>query len=102
MRDARPSTVGVPTEIKNNEYRVAITPDGVTELSHRGVTVLVQSGAGLGAEITDEEYAAAGAELVSEAADVWARADVVCKVKEPQVSEYDHFRPGLQLFTYLH
>ena len=96
------STVGVPAEVKNNEYRVAITPDGVAELTHRGVPVLVESGAGTGAEITDEEYVAAGAEMVAAAAEVWARADIICKVKEPQPSEAEHFRPGLTLFTYLH
>jgi alanine dehydrogenase len=96
------TTVGVPTEIKNNEYRVAITPDGVAELSHRGVHVLIESGAGMGAEITDPEYVAAGAELIDDAADVWTRADIVCKVKEPQPDEYAHFRQGLVLFTYLH
>jgi alanine dehydrogenase len=96
------AVVGVPAEIKDNEYRVAITPDGVTELAHHGVSVLVEQGAGRGAEIADDEYAAAGAELVDDAAAVWARADVVCKVKEPQPSEYGHFRPGLTLFTYLH
>jgi alanine dehydrogenase len=96
------TVVGVPAEVKDNEYRVAITPDGVTELCHRGARVLVEAGAGTGAEITDDEYAAAGAELVDGAAEVWDRADVVCKVKEPQPSEYDHFRPGLVLFTYLH
>ena len=94
--------VGVPAEIKNNEYRVAITPDGVAELAHRGVTVLIEAGAGAGAEIGDEEYLAAGAELVQDAATVWQRADIVCKVKEPQPSEYTHFRRGLVLFTYLH
>jgi alanine dehydrogenase len=96
------TTVGVPTEIKNNEYRVAITPDGVAELVHRGVRVLVEAGAGLGAEITDAEYVAAGGDLVDDAASVWADADIVCKVKEPQTEEYAHFRPGLVLFTYLH
>ena len=97
-----PRVVGVPTEIKNNEYRVAITPDGVAELAHRGVSVLIESGAGAGAEFRDDEYSAAGAELVTDAAEVWARADIVCKVKEPQISEQAHFRPGLVLFTYLH
>ncbi|MCC6225394.1 MAG: alanine dehydrogenase [Microthrixaceae bacterium] len=96
------TTIGVPGEVKNNEYRVAITPDGVAELVHRGHTVVVESGAGAGAEIPDEEYASAGAELLDDAGEVWARADVVCKVKEPQPSEYEHFREGLALFTYLH
>jgi alanine dehydrogenase len=96
------TTVGIPLEIKNNEYRVAITPDGVAELSHRGVDVLIETGAGLGAEITDAEYVASGAELVGEATEVWARADIVCKVKEPLPEEFSHFRQGLVLFTYLH
>jgi len=95
-------TVGVPAEVKDNEHRVAITPDGVAELVHRGARVMVEAGAGLGAELPDERYAEAGAELVDDAAEVWARADVVCKVKEPQPAEWGHFRPGLQLFTYLH
>ena len=97
-----PLTVGVPTEIKDNENRVAITPDGVRELFHRGATVLVQSGAGNASSITDDEFAAAGARIVADAAAVWDGADLVCKVKEPQPSEYPHFRDGLVLFTYLH
>jgi len=96
------STVGIPAEIKGSEYRVAITPDGVDDLTHRGVTVIIQSGAGEGAEISDDEYRGAGAELVAGADEVWDRADIVCKVKEPQTSEYPHFREGLTLFTYLH
>jgi alanine dehydrogenase len=95
-------SVGVPTELKDNEYRVAITPDGVRELKHHDVPVLVQAGAGLGAAITDGEYGAAGAEIVESAAEVWARANLVCKVKEPQPSEYEHLRDDLVLFTYLH
>jgi alanine dehydrogenase len=95
-------TVGVPGEIKDNENRVAITPDGVRELVHREVTVLVQAGAGEHSSISDDEYRAAGAEVIAEAAEVWSRADLVCKVKEPQPSEYRHFRPGLVVFTYLH
>ena len=102
MTAASVRTVGVPAEIKNNEYRVAITPDGVAELHHRGVRVVVQAGAGAGAEIADAEYEDAGAELSADAARVWAEADIVCKVKEPQESEFAHFRPGLTLFTYLH
>jgi alanine dehydrogenase len=97
-----PLTVGVPTEIKDNEHRVAITPDGVRELAHRGTTVLVQAGAGLASSITDDEFAAAGARIVPDAASTWADADLVCKVKEPQPSEYPFFRDGLVLFTYLH
>jgi alanine dehydrogenase len=95
-------TVGVPTEVKPDEYRVAITPDGVRELSHHGAPVLVQSGAGAGASIPDEAYSRAGAEVVDTAAEVWERADIVCKVKEPLAAEFEHFRPGLVLFTYLH
>jgi alanine dehydrogenase len=95
-------TVGVPTEIKNSEHRVAITPDGVRELSHHGVPVLVEAGAGSGAAIGDDEYRAAGAEIVPDAADVWQRAALVCKVKEPQESEFAYLRPDLVLFTYLH
>jgi alanine dehydrogenase len=95
-------TVGVPAEIKPDEYRVAITPDGVRELHLHGAPVLVQAGAGAGASIPDDDYQRAGAEVVGDAAEVWERADVVCKVKEPQPSEYGCFRDGLVLFTYLH
>jgi len=102
VRAARTLTVGIPAEIKNSEYRVAITPDGVRELVHHGVTVLLQSGAGAGAAISDSEYREAGAEVVDAAADVWARAGLVCKVKEPQETEFPHLRDDLILFTYLH
>jgi alanine dehydrogenase len=94
--------IGVPKEIKNNEFRVAITAAGVHEFLTHGHTVLVERGAGLGSGITDEEYSIAGAEIVNEADDVWARADMVMKVKEPIKSEYHRFRKGLILFTYLH
>ncbi|GAB2572136.1 alanine dehydrogenase [Leucobacter ruminantium] len=94
--------VGIPTEIKNNENRVAITQAGVFELTRRGHQVLVQSGAGLGSAITDEEYAAAGAKIVDGADGVWADADMILKVKEPIASEYDKLRKGQVLFTYLH
>jgi alanine dehydrogenase len=97
-----PLIVGVPTEIKDNENRVAITPDGVRELEQHGVQVLVQSGAGIRSSITDEEYASAGAEILSDVEELWARSGIICKVKEPQASEYPYFRPGLVLFTYLH
>jgi alanine dehydrogenase len=96
------STVGVPTEIKPDERRVAITPDGVRELEAHGVDVLVEAGAGLGASITDEAYRAAGAEVVATAEEVWARAGLVCKVKEPQAEESTYLRDDLVLFTYLH
>jgi alanine dehydrogenase len=94
--------IGVPKEIKNNEFRVAITAAGVHEFRTHGHAVLVERGAGLGSGITDEEYAIAGAEIVAEADDVWARADMVLKVKEPIKAEYHRFRKGLILFTYLH
>jgi alanine dehydrogenase len=95
-------SVGVPTEVKEDERRVALTPDGVREMDAHGVEVLVQAGAGRGASITDEAYKAAGAEIVADAAEVWARAGMVVKVKEPQPSELEHLRPELTLFTYLH
>jgi len=94
--------IAVPTEVKNNEFRVAITPAGVHELTANGHEVLVQSGAGLGSTITDEAYIAAGATILPDAASTWAAADLVLKVKEPIPSEYDFFRPDLLLFTYLH
>jgi alanine dehydrogenase len=97
-----PLTVGVPTEIKTDEHRVAITPDGVRELHGHEVAVLVESGAGAGAGIDDEAYERAGATVLSDAEEVWARADLVCKVKEPQPDEWPLFREGLVLFTYLH
>jgi alanine dehydrogenase len=98
----QPPVVGVPREIKPEEHRVAITPDGVRELLHAGSEVLVESGAGLDSSIPDEDYERAGATVVRDAAEVWERADLVCKVKEPLESEFAHFRPGLVLFTYLH
>jgi len=94
--------VGIPAEVKNSEYRVAITPDGVRELSQHQLTVLVQTGAGRNSAIADSEYAAAGAEVVATAAEVWERAELICKVKEPQPDEFDLMREGLVLFTYLH
>jgi alanine dehydrogenase len=97
-----PLTVGVPREVKPAEHRVAITPDGVRELRLQDVPVLIESGAGAHSAITDDEYQAAGAEIVADTADVWSRADLICKVKEPQPEESVHLRPGLVLFTYLH
>jgi len=94
--------VGIPTEIKNNENRVAITEAGVYELRRRGHDVLVQAGAGLGSAITDAEYEAAGATIVADAAQVWADSEMILKVKEPIASEYDKLRKGQVLFTYLH
>ncbi|WP_411347864.1 alanine dehydrogenase [Paenibacillus sp. WLX2291] len=94
--------IGVPKEIKNNENRVAITPAGVATLTGAGHNVYVESGAGTGSGFTDEAYAATGATLLPQSADVWATADMILKVKEPLPSEYGYFREGLILFTYLH
>ncbi|TFD93257.1 alanine dehydrogenase [Cryobacterium lactosi] len=94
--------VGVPTEIKNNENRVAITQAGVSELTRRGHDVVIQRGAGLGSSITDDAYALAGATILDTAAEVWATADLLLKVKEPIAAEYGHLRADQVLFTYLH
>ena len=94
--------VGIPTEIKNNEYRVAITPAGVAELVHRGHEVIIQSGAGEGSAITDADFKRAGAQLINGADEVWAEAELVLKVKEPIEAEYSRLRKGQTLFTYLH
>ena len=94
--------VGIPTEIKNNEYRVAITPAGVSELVRRGHEVLIQTGAGDGSAISDTDFTAAGAQIVDTADEVWAQADLLLKVKEPIEAEYGLLRKGQVLFTYLH
>jgi alanine dehydrogenase len=94
--------VAVPREIKNNEFRVAITPSGVHDLVSHGHEVLVETGAGLGSSITDESYVAAGARIAPDAASTWAAADLLLKVKEPVAAEYGYFRDDLLLFTYLH
>ena len=94
--------VGIPTETKNNEFRVAITPAGVAELTRRGHEVLVQAGAGEGSAIADVDFKAAGAQLISSAEQVWADADLLLKVKEPMPAEYEYQRRGQTLFTYLH
>lgn len=94
--------VAVPREIKNNEFRVAVTPAGVHDLVSHGHDVLIETGAGAGSGITDEQYLAAGAQITSDPAAVWAEADLLLKVKEPIESEYRHFRDSLLLFTYLH
>ncbi len=94
--------VGVPKEVKNHEYRVAITPVGVHELVAHGHELFVQTGAGAGSSIDDEEYAAAGATLLADADEVWDRAEMVLKVKEPVAEEYHRMREGLVLFTFLH
>lgn len=94
--------VGIPTETKNNEFRVAITPAGVAELTRGGHDVLVQAGAGEGSAITDSDFKAAGAQLITTAEQVWAEADLLLKVKEPTPAEYSHMRRDQTLFTYLH
>ena len=94
--------VGIPTEVKNNEFRVAITPAGVNELRLHGHDVVVQRGAGEGSSITDEEYVAAGATILDTADEVWDTAQLVLKVKEPIAEEYHRMRSGQTLFTYLH
>jgi alanine dehydrogenase len=94
--------VGIPREVKNHEYRVAITPAGVHELVRNGHEVVIEAEAGLGSSIPDEDYVAAGAKILATADDVWAEGDLILKVKEPVASEYDRMREGQVLFTYLH
>jgi alanine dehydrogenase len=94
--------IGVPTETKTDESRVAMTPAGVHDLVAAGHAVLVQAGAGDGSRVPDREFADAGATIVADAVTVWSDADLVCKVKEPQPEEFELLRPGLALFTYLH
>ncbi|NUO34676.1 MAG: alanine dehydrogenase [Terrabacter sp.] len=94
--------VGIPREVKNHEYRVAITPSGVHELTDHGHEVLVEKDAGVGSQISDDDYVAAGARIIGSADDVWGEADMVLKVKEPVAEEYHRMREGLTLFTYLH
>lgn len=94
--------IGIPRELKDHETRVGLVPAGVVELTGAGHQVLVETGAGQASFFEDEEYRQAGAELVGAAKDLWARAELVCKVKEPIEPEYKFFRPGLLLLTYLH
>jgi alanine dehydrogenase len=94
--------VGIPREVKNNEFRVAITPSGVHELSRNGHEVYVETDAGVGSSISNEDFVAAGAKILDTATDVWATGDLILKVKEPVASEYDKMREGQTLFTYLH
>ncbi|HET6713241.1 MAG TPA: alanine dehydrogenase [Actinomycetota bacterium] len=94
--------VGIPKEVKDNEYRVAATPEGVRELVRAGHRVVVETSAGVGSAITDEQYDVAGAEIVGDADAVFAAAEMIVKVKEPQPEEYERFRAGQVLFTYLH
>ncbi len=94
--------VGVPKEIKNNEFRVGMTPGGAREFVTHGHTVLIEKSAGDGSSFTDAEYLAAGAEIVDTAEEVFARADMIVKVKEPQAVEIERLRQGQILYTYLH
>jgi alanine dehydrogenase len=94
--------IGVPREMKNNEYRVAMTPAGAHELVRHGHEVFVEHGAGAGSNIPDEDYIGAGAKILESADDVWQTGDLILKVKEPIAPEYHRMRPGQTLFTYLH
>ncbi|MDL1902861.1 alanine dehydrogenase [Anaerolineae bacterium CFX9] len=94
--------IGVPKEVKDNEYRVSVPPGGVREFTRHGHTVLVEKNAGIGSGFEDAEYVASGATILDTAAEVWARAEMIIKVKEPLPEEYPHLRENLVLFTYLH
>ncbi|MED4227584.1 alanine dehydrogenase [Neobacillus cucumis] len=94
--------IGVPKEIKNNENRVALTPAGVVSLVNAGHTLLVEKDAGIGSGFTNEDYLKAGGEIIEDASNVWLQSEMIMKVKEPLASEYQYFRQGLILFTYLH
>ncbi len=94
--------IGVPKELKNNEFRVSATPSGVHALVRAGHQVLVEAGAGVGSAITDADYVAAGASIIENVEEVWAKADLILKVKEPIAIEYPRMRKGQILFTYLH
>jgi len=94
--------IGVPKEIKNNEFRVAITPSGVREFIKHGHSVFIESNAGAGSAISDEDYRKVGANILPSADEVWQKADLVLKVKEPIAAEYSRMRKGQVLFTYLH
>ena len=94
--------VGVPKEIKDNEFRVGLTPSSVAELAHHGHQVLVEKSAGIGSGLSDAEYVQAGAAIVETPAEIFSRAEMVVKVKEPLAAERKQLRPGQILFTYLH
>jgi alanine dehydrogenase len=97
-----PTTIGVPKEVKTDEYRVAMIPVGVEELTRAGHKVLIQAGAGQGSGIADEQYAENGAEIIPGAAEIWARSDIIVKVKEPMTQEWPLLRAGQIVFTYFH
>src|ERR1700722_7103655 len=94
--------IAVPREVKDNEFRVGMTPSGGHDMVGQGHEVIVETGAGEGSSIPDEAYAAAGAKIVPDAATAWSHAELLLKVKEPIESEYGFFRDDLALFTYLH
>ena len=94
--------VGVPKEVKRDEYRVAMLPVGVEELANAGHSVLIEKGAGLGSGLRDEDYTRHGARVVETAEEVFANSELIVKVKEPQPSEWELLRPGLSVFTYFH
>lgn len=94
--------IGCVKEIKNNEFRVGMTPASVSAYCSEGHTVQVEKGAGVGSGFSDEEYISAGATMVEKAADIWGGVDMIVKVKEPLEAEYGYFRPDLILYTYLH
>lgn len=94
--------IGLPREVKSGEHRVALYPAAIGELTRAGHRLLVETNAGVGSGFADHEYQEAGAEILSEAGDIWATAELIIKVKEPQESEFVHLREGLILFTYLH
>jgi alanine dehydrogenase len=94
--------IGVPKEVKDHETRVGLVPSGATALRELGHEVVIETSAGAASSLPDQEYIEAGARILPTAAEVWSKADLVVKVKEPQPSEYTHLRPGLVLFTYLH
>jgi alanine dehydrogenase len=102
VEGTRSMDVGIPRELKDHEYRVAITPSGVRELVDAGHRVLIEQGAGLGSTITDQEFQRAGATVLPTADDVWASADLILKVKEPVPEEFHRLRKDQVLFTYLH
>ena len=94
--------IGVPRELKDNEFRVSMTPAGVRELAGYGHTVLIEAGAGEGSSIEDDDYRRAGGQIIDSPDELWEHAELICKVKEPINPEYHRLRPGLILFTYLH
>jgi alanine dehydrogenase len=102
LEDVSVVKVGIPREVKNHEYRVAITPAGVHELTRNGHDVVVEQGAGLGSSIRDEDFVAAGATILPTADDVWAEGELILKVKEPVAEEFHRLRKDQTLFTYLH